>query len=132
MRGIETKDQLARALAEETGFYIKNMREVLDALDRIIVKNLKQARMDELSQVYIAKGVSIIGRRVPEQEARNPQTGKIECISGEKVIPKADFSRAFRDKLWKGGHGYERRRLDRLHNQNKQIKKQQEKSGDGT
>lgn len=127
-RIMDTKDMLARELASRTGFYISNMNVVLDALNDIIVDSMKQARIDEDSVLYIAKGVYFYGHRVPEREMRNPQDGST-IISEEKCLPKANFSRAFRNKLFSKPHGYEKKRLNKIYSQNKKIKKQQKESG---
>ena len=95
------KQELADELAARTGFYKKNMRDVVDALADIIVESLQTAGVEdsEHSELHIAPGVLICGRRVPEHESINPQDRSV-CITPEKVIPYAEFKPSIRQKLY--------------------------------
>ena len=94
------RDDLARALAEKTGFFIKNMTDVTVALEEIVLENLREATFEEDSELMIAPGVVICGRRVPESTSKDPRDGS-EIISPEKVIPYAEFKQSIRYKLFK-------------------------------
>ena len=77
------------------------MREVVDALADIVLDSLKMAgaKDDEHSELHIAPGVLICGRRVPAHESINPQDRSV-CITPEKVIPYAEFKSSVRQKLY--------------------------------
>lgn len=101
MERIMKKQELAEELAARTGFYKKNMRDVVDALADIILDSLQTAgvKEEEHSELHIAPGVLICGRRVPEHESMNPQDRSV-CITPEKVIPYAEFKPSIRQKLY--------------------------------
>ena len=95
------KPELVEALSEKTGFYKKNMREVVDALAEIVLESLQTAGVndDEHSELHIAPGVLICGRRVPAHESINPQDRSV-IMTPEKVIPYAEFKPSIRQKLY--------------------------------
>ena len=99
MERVMNRDDLARALAEKTGFFINNMQEVTFALEEIVLENMQSATFEEKSEILIAPGVVIGGRRVPEREAKDPRTGEM-ILSPEKVIPYAQFKSSIRKKLY--------------------------------
>jgi len=92
------KPELARELAQRTGFYIKNMEAVLDALDDIIVDNMSMATKDEPSEIRLSLGFILGGRYSPKHEVRDPRTGE-SVMTPAKYIPYAKFSPAFRKKI---------------------------------
>jgi hypothetical protein len=101
MERIIKKQELADELTARTGFYKKNMRIVVDALADIVLESLQTAGIgdDEHSELHIAPGVLICGRRVPEHESINPQDRSV-CVTPEKVIPYAEFKPSIRQKLY--------------------------------
>lgn len=99
MKRIMKKPELARELSKRTGFFIKNMEEVVDSLEEIIVDNFKTATFEEPSEIHLAAGVVIGGKRKPEGEAKDPRNGET-IISPEKVIPYATFKNSIRQKLY--------------------------------
>lgn len=117
------KEDVARAVAEESGFYIKNCRVLLDALEQVILANMKMARIDNDSEMYLAKGVYLQGKRKPETESIDPRDRSV-CVSPEKVIPSARFTQQFRNKLFAKPHGYERVRRAKMYRGNQKEKEQ--------
>lgn len=93
------KPELTDLLAERTGFYKKNMKDVVDALADIVVEQLQTATYDEPVEIHISPGVIVGGRRVPEHESINPKTRET-IITPEKVIPYAVFKPSIRQKLY--------------------------------
>lgn len=110
IKRVMKKDDLARALAAETGFYIKNCVEMVTALEEIILENMKMAEFDNPSEIRLAPGVIIGGKRKAEGPAKNPQTGET-TISPEKVIPYSKFGQVIRYKLYTDKRGYEKIRV---------------------
>ena len=99
MGKIIRKDDLVDLLAEKTSFYKHNMREVVAALEEIILESLQSSTFEEDSELHLAKGFRVCARRVPEGEAKDPRTGEI-IVSPEKTIPYAVFTQTFRKKLF--------------------------------
>lgn len=109
MERIMKKLELVDELAERTGFFKKNMREVVDALADIIEEHFQTAEIGADSELHLAPGVVLVGRRKPAGEAKDPRTGEM-VISPEKVIPSATFKQSIRLKLYKKPKGYKKKK----------------------
>lgn len=96
---IFKKEDLVDMLHEKTGFYKRNMLEVANALEEIILECLQAATFEHDSELRLAPGVLIMGHRKPAGEAKDPRTGS-PVLSPEKVIPKAVFKPSIRKKLY--------------------------------
>lgn len=108
MERIMKKDELVEELAARTQFYKKNLREIVNALEDIVIEHFQTATFDEQSEFHLAPGVVLIGTRKPAGEAKDPRTGEI-IISPEKVIPSATFKQSIRLKLYKKPKGYKKK-----------------------
>ncbi len=98
MEKVIKKKELIDLLATKTGYYKKSMKDVVEALSEIVLESLQNADFDQDSELHIAPGVVICGKRKPEQESVNPQDNS-PIITPEKVVPYAIFKRSVRDKL---------------------------------
>lgn len=108
MERIMKKEELAQELAARTGFFKKNMRDVVNALEDIVIEHFQTATFEEDSELRLAPGVILAGRRVPEREAKDPRTGDV-VMSPEKVIPYAVFKPSIRLKLYEKPKGYKKK-----------------------
>lgn len=108
MERIMKKHELANELAARTGFYKKNMKEVVEALDDIIIEHFSEATFDEPSELHIATGVILGGRRTPERESIDPRNRE-PITTPEKVVPYAIFKPSVRLKLYKKPKGYKKK-----------------------
>lgn len=109
MERIMKKPELAEELATRTGFYKKNAKEFVDALSDIIIEHFETAEFGADSELYLAPGVVLVGKRKPAGEAKDPRTGEI-IVSPEKVIPSAVFKSSVRLKLYKKPKGYKKKK----------------------
>ena len=109
MERIMKKENLVDELAERTGFFKKNMKDVVDALADIVVEHFQTAEFGADSEFHIAPGVVLVGKRKPAGEAKDPRTGEI-IVSPEKVIPSAMFKQSIRQKLYKQPKGYQKKK----------------------
>lgn len=103
------KPELVDELSVRTGFYKYNMREVVDALADIIEEHFHTAELGADSELHLAPGVVLVGKRKPACEAKDPRNGEI-IISPEKVIPSAIFKQSIRWKLFKKPKGYKKKK----------------------
>ncbi len=108
MERIMKKTELVDELADRTGFFKKNMREVVDALSDIIEEHFQTAEFGADSELHLAPGVVLVGKRKPASEATDPRNGEM-IISPEKVIPSATFKQSIRLKLYKKPKGYKKK-----------------------
>lgn len=102
------KEDLAIELADRTGFYRKNTREIANALADIIIEHFSTATFDEPSELHLAPGLVLIGTRKPEGVSIDPRD-RSEIVSPEKVIPSAIFKPSLRLKLYKKPKGYKKK-----------------------
>ena len=109
MERVMKKPELIDELSKRTGFYKKNMKDVVDALADIVVEHFETATYDEPSELHIAPGVLICGRRTPEHESINPQNRET-VITPEKVVPYPKFKPSIRQKLYAQPKGYQKKK----------------------
>lgn len=99
MGNIVKKNELIDLLSEKTGFYKKNIKDIVEALADVILENMQSATFEQPSELHLRHGVIIGGRRVPERNVKDPRTGET-VLSPEKVIPYATFKSSVRQKLY--------------------------------
>ena len=102
------KEDLVDMLHEKTGFYKMHMREVADALEEIILECFQAATFEHDSELQLAPGVVLVGKRKAASEAVDPRTRET-IISPEKVIPGAIFKQSIRQKLYKKSNYYQKK-----------------------
>lgn len=102
------KPELTDELAARTGFYKKNMKEVVDALSDIVEEHFNTAEFGADSELHIAPGVVLCGERKPEGESIDPRDRSV-IITPEKVVPYAIFKQSIRQKLYKKTNYYKKK-----------------------
>lgn len=85
-------------LNKRTGFYKKNIRELLAELDNIIIENMNMATYDEDAEIILFHGWRLGARRVPERPYHDPRN-RAEIITPEKLIPYCKLKQSFRQRL---------------------------------
>lgn len=108
MERIMKKPELVEELAARTGFYKKNIKEMVEALSDIVEEHFQTAEFGADSELHLAPGVVLCGERKPEGEALDPRDRSV-IISPEKVIPYAVFKQSIRQKLYKQPKGYKKK-----------------------
>ena len=108
MERIMKKDEIVDELASRTNFFKKNIRDIVETLQDIIVEHFETAEIGANSEFYLAPGIVLVGVRKPAGEAKNPATGEL-VNSPEKVIPKAVFKQSIRQKLYKKSKYYKKK-----------------------
>lgn len=99
MKRIMKKPELIDELALRTGFFKKNMKDVVDALSDIVEEHFLTAEFGADSELHLAPGVVLCGERKPEQESIDPRNRE-KIITPEKVLPYAVFKQSIRQKLY--------------------------------
>lgn len=108
MERIMKKPELVDELAVRTGFYKKNIKEIVEALSDIVEEHFQTAEFGADSELHLAPGVVLCGERKPAGEALDPRDRSV-IISPEKVIPYAVFKQSIRQKLYKKPKGYQKK-----------------------
>ena len=73
MERIMKKTELIDELSARTGFFKKNMKDVVEALSDIIIEHFETAEFNADSELHLAPGVVLIGKRKPAGEAKDPR-----------------------------------------------------------
>lgn len=108
MERIMKKQELIDELADRTGFYKKNMKDVVNALADIIEEHFQTAEFDADSELHLAPGVVLCGKRKPKGESIDPRDRSV-IVTPEKVIPYAVFKQSIRQKLYKKSNYYKKK-----------------------
>ena len=98
MERILKRKQLVDEINARTGFFKKNIDEILDALDDVIVENMSTATKTEPSEVHLSHGFVFGGRYSPKHEVKDPRNGET-VMTPAKYIPYARFKTSFRQKI---------------------------------
>lgn len=93
-----TKDQMARDIADRTGFYIKDVKSVLSEMDDLIKEYFMQVTEDDDISVQVVEGIKIGCKIVPERERVNPQNQE-PIICKATVKPFTKYSEVFRETI---------------------------------
>ena len=101
-----TKDQMARDLAEKSGYYLKDVKVLLSAMDDYVKEVFAEVTDDEEVSIRIVEGIAIGCKVIPERERVNPQD-QSPVVCKATVKPFAKFSDVFRGTIQKK---YERKK----------------------
>ena len=100
LKRIMKREDSVEDLSERTGFFKKDVKEMVIAYENLIYELFDLAEFGADSEVHIAPGIVISGERVHKKKAKDPRTNA-DIISPEKVIPHASFKQSLRYKLRK-------------------------------
>lgn len=103
------KDDLINILSKKTGFYKRDITEMVNALGDVIIECLQAATFDNNSELHLAPGVVLVGTRKPKGKALDPRN-RSEIITPEKVIPSAIFKQSIRQKLYTETKYYQKKK----------------------
>lgn len=92
------REDVVRAISEKTDFYKKDVREILEAFEEVIIENMNEATYEEPSELYLAHGFLIGGKRYPEREVKDPRTQEV-VVTEEKVLPYSRYKVSFKQKI---------------------------------
>ena len=92
---LVTKDMIARAIAEKSGYFLKDVREVLSVIDDVVKEYFAEVTDDEEVMLQICEGIKVGCYVVPERPRKNPKTQE-DIICAPTVKPKTKFSQDFR------------------------------------
>ena len=90
-----SKDQLARRLAEKTGYYLRDIKALLAAMDGVVLECFSEVTEEEEVLIQMVTGIKLGCSVVPERCRKNPQTRE-DIVCAPTVKPKTVFSKDFR------------------------------------
>lgn len=93
-----TREEMIKRLSERSGYYMKDVRNLLQCMDDVVFEALCEVSDEEDVLVQLVQGVKLQCVSVPERQRKDPRDqSDIVCKSTCKV--KARFSRDFKLKL---------------------------------
>ena len=93
-----TREQLIRKLAEKSNYYQKDIRNLLQSLDEVVLECFDEATLDEEITLQVVQGIRFGCKIVPKRERIDPRD-RSAIIVPETVKPFARFSEDFRDTI---------------------------------
>lgn len=93
-----TREEMVKRLSERSGYYMKDVRNLLQCMDDIVFEALCEATLDEEVQIQMVTGIKCGCKIVESRERVNPKTQE-PIIVGETAKPFAKFSQDYRFKL---------------------------------
>lgn len=93
-----TRDQMIKKVAEASGYYQKNVKDVFNVLEDVILECFSEATEEEPISIRILQGLALNGYVVPERERVNPRDrSPIVCPATVRVSAK--YSNLFKKKI---------------------------------
>jgi nucleoid DNA-binding protein len=93
-----TREDMIKKLSEKSGFYMKDVRSLLQSLDEIVFDELSKATLEDEVQIQMVTGIKCGVKIVESRERVNPRTQE-PIVVGETAKPFAKFSQDYRFKL---------------------------------
>lgn len=93
-----SKDELIQAVADDSSVNILMVKIIINALENVIIKKLKETNADKDVSIKLFNGFYVDSTYIPEKRKRNNLTGKLIDVSSKiKVKPKV--TRRYMDKI---------------------------------
>ena len=93
-----TKENLIKDIAKQTDNNICDVREIYNALEKLIFDILSSVNEDRDVDVRLFEGISLDGIYVSAKEKKNNLTGKTSLVTS-KIKPKFNITRSYIEKL---------------------------------
>lgn len=93
-----TREEMIRRLSERSGYYMKDVRNLLQCMDDVVFEALCEVTDDEDISVQLVQGVKLSTHVVPERDRVDPRTQKPIVVKAT-VKPACKFSQDMRLKL---------------------------------
>lgn len=93
-----TREEMVRRLSERSGYYMKDVRVLLQCMDEVVFEAMGEATLEDEIQMQIVTGIKLGCKIVGARDRVDPRTQEpITC--GETAKPFTKFSQDFRFKL---------------------------------
>jgi nucleoid DNA-binding protein len=95
---VITREMLIKRLSEESGYWQKDIRNLLQCLDDVVFEYFGEATDDEDILIQVVQGIKVGCSIMPERARKDPRTQE-DIICAPTCKPKAKFSEEFRIKI---------------------------------
>ena len=92
---LVTREMLIKKLSDVSGYYQKDIRTLLQALDTVVFDCFNDVDEDEEITVQLVKGIKCGCKVIPERTRKDPRNQN-DIVCGATVKPFAKFSDDFR------------------------------------
>lgn len=93
-----TREDLIKKLSEESGYFQKDLREVLKSLDKVVLNCFAEVDDEDEVEVQLVEGVKLLCKVVPERERVDPRNYEPITVKAT-VKPGVRYSQLFREKI---------------------------------
>ena len=93
-----TREEMVKRLSERSGYYMKDVRALLQSMDEVVFEALCEATLDEEVQIQMVSGIKCGCKIVPSRDRVDPRTQE-PIVVDETAKPFAKFSQDYRLKL---------------------------------
>lgn len=93
-----TREEMIKRLSEKTGYYQKDVRNVLNAMDDAVLEAFNEVTDDEEISMQLVEGIKCGCKIVKSRERINPATQQ-PIICEPTCKPFAKFSQNFRQNI---------------------------------
>ena len=95
---IITREMFVKLLSEKSGYYQKDVRNLLQCMDDVVFEAFNEATIEDDIQIQVVTGIKLGCKIVGERDRVDPRTQQpIAC--GETTKPFTKFSQDFRFRL---------------------------------
>jgi hypothetical protein len=95
---VITREQWIKKLSQQSGFWQKDIRVLLDIMEETMLEYFDQATEEESVSIQAMKGIKIGCKIVPQRERIHPTT-RLPIMCTPQTKPFAKFSINLRDEL---------------------------------
>jgi nucleoid DNA-binding protein len=92
---VITREMLIKKLSEKSGYYQKDVRNLLQCLDEVVYECFDEVTSDEDIMIQLVKGIKVGCSIKPERTRKDPRTQE-DIVCKPTCKPKARFSEDFR------------------------------------
>lgn len=93
-----TREMLIKRLAEKSGYYQRDIRNVLHCLDDVVLDCFSEVTDSEPISIQVVQGIKVGCSIVPERQRKDPRTQE-DIICAPCCKPNSKFSQEFRAKI---------------------------------
>lgn len=93
-----TREEMIRRLSEKSGYYMKDVRSLLQCMDEVVFDALCEVTDEDDVSIQLVQGIKVSVRVVPERDRVDPRTQEPIVVKAT-VKPACKFSQDYRFKL---------------------------------
>ena len=93
-----TRENMIDLLSEKSGYWKKDVRELLKCMDEVVFENLCDADDDSDVSIQLVQGIKVSAHIVPERDRVDPRTQEPIVVKAT-VKPACKFSQDYKIKL---------------------------------